>query len=553
MAPDDLHQSAAFIGENIVGRDVCVVHVQVLYQCLGIQARKAYEIALTRLPIEIGLSTLREPIAQDVAASYPFPMSKKTLNKKNLVSLGADRLADLCLELGEGSAEIKRRLRLELTHAAGHDALAAEVRKRIATIRRSTSYVEWNKTRPLARDLDTQLTMIADKIAPDAPETAFDLLWQFIELAPSVYERCDDSNGTVGAVFSDAIVRFADIVPRVKPDQEALAARIFTAMSGNDYGEWDGLLDQIGPALTPAGIAALKSAVDAHEAAPLPKGDMKSRVVYFGGGLGYSPDKDWPAKRKADEIRRWRQEIADLEGDVDAFLSQMDAKRLENPTFAADAAIRLIAAERAAEALPILETARDKAGKRFIPHDWDVAYMETLAALDRKEELHAFRWARFSETLAPGYLRDLLKALPDFEDIEMEERAKDLASRHKNFEAALAFFLDWSDLKLAAELVTSRADELDGDAYYVLTPASDALQHEHPLAATLCRRAMIRYTLDKAKSTRYKHAIRHFAECVSADAEVESYGRFIDHQAFTAELKAKHPRKTGFWSGVKRV
>ena len=62
---------------------------------------------------------------------------------------------------------------------------------------------------------------------------------------------------------------------------------------------------------------------------------------------------------------------------------------------------------------------------------------------------------------------------------------------------------------------------------------------------------MIRYTLDKARSTRYKHAIRHFAECASADADIECYGQFIDHVAFTAELKANHPRKSGFWSGVK--
>ena len=449
-------------------------------------------------------------------------MSKKALNRKNLVALGADRLADLCLELGEGNAEIKRRLRLELPHAAGPEALAHEVRKRIATIRRSTSYVEWNRTRPLIRDLDTQLTMIVDKIAPGAPDTAFDLLWQFVELAPSVYERADDSSGSVGAVFRDAITRFEDLAPQVQPNQKVLAERIFAAMSDNGYGEWDGLLEYVGSALTPEGIAALKDAVDAHEAAPIPEDSMESRAVFVGAGrLGYSLDNDWPAKRKADEIRRWRQEIADLEGDVDAFLSQFDVERLENPAFAADAATRLIAANR------------------------------ELAALDRKEELHAFRWQRFSATLAPSYLRDLLKALPDFDDIEMEEQAKALAFGHRNFEAALGFFLEWPDRKLAADLITARVDELDGDAYHALTPAADALQHDHPLAAILCRRAMIRYTLDTAKSTRYKHAIRHFAECASADADIESYGQSIDHVAFAAELRAKHPRKSGFWSGVK--
>ena len=46
-------------------------------------------------------------------------MSKKTLNKDNLTALGAERLADLLIEVSTGSADIKRRLRLELSHNVG--------------------------------------------------------------------------------------------------------------------------------------------------------------------------------------------------------------------------------------------------------------------------------------------------------------------------------------------------------------------------------------------------------------------------------------------------
>ena len=53
--------------------------------------------------------------------------------------------------------------------------------------------------------------MIVNKIAPDHPTTAFDLLWQFIELAPSLYERTDDRRGDIGEVFQSAILHFADI------------------------------------------------------------------------------------------------------------------------------------------------------------------------------------------------------------------------------------------------------------------------------------------------------------------------------------------------------
>ena len=43
-------------------------------------------------------------------------MSKKTLNKANLADLGVDRLGELLIEVSQVSADIKRRLRLELSY-----------------------------------------------------------------------------------------------------------------------------------------------------------------------------------------------------------------------------------------------------------------------------------------------------------------------------------------------------------------------------------------------------------------------------------------------------
>ena len=106
-------------------------------------------------------------------------MSKKTLNTANLAALGAERLAELLIEVSTGSADMKRRLRLELSHNLGPAELARDVRKRLVTIRRAKSYVGWRKRPALIKDLRTQSAMIIDKIAPDAPADAFDLLFDF--------------------------------------------------------------------------------------------------------------------------------------------------------------------------------------------------------------------------------------------------------------------------------------------------------------------------------------------------------------------------------------
>ncbi|MFN2306487.1 MAG: DUF6880 family protein, partial [Paracoccaceae bacterium] len=72
-------------------------------------------------------------------------MSKKTLNKANLERLGAPKLAELVMELVQGSAALQRRARMELSAAQGHKDVAADLRKRFASLRRSRSYVGWRK------------------------------------------------------------------------------------------------------------------------------------------------------------------------------------------------------------------------------------------------------------------------------------------------------------------------------------------------------------------------------------------------------------------------
>ena len=68
---------------------------------------------------------------------------------------------------------------------------------------------------------------------------------------------------------------------------------------------------------------------------------------------------------------------------------------------------------------------------------------------------------------------------------------------------ALAFLVSWPALDKAANLVTERSAELDGNHYEILSPAADALAAKHPLAATLLLRAMIDFAL---KENRVKRA-----------------------------------------------
>jgi len=229
-------------------------------------------------------------------------MSRKTLNKTNLAALGADRLADLMLEVSTGSAEIKRRLRLELSHNLGPQELAGDVRKRLVSLRKSRGFVSWRKRKSLIKDLNTQVGMITEKIAPEEPTQAFELLWQFIELAPSIYERVDDSRGEVGDVFRDALQRFEDIAPRAIFGPQTLAARVWDAVLDNGYGEFDGIISLLAPSLGDAGLTHLKALVQAYEDAPLPDEREDHAAIHFLRDLR-SEDGSYAAEEKTRFIK----------------------------------------------------------------------------------------------------------------------------------------------------------------------------------------------------------------------------------------------------------
>jgi hypothetical protein len=59
---------------------------------------------------------------------------RTTVTADTLMSLGAQRLAGILLDLADEQPTIKRRLRLELAGQAGGEAIAVEISKRLGPV-----------------------------------------------------------------------------------------------------------------------------------------------------------------------------------------------------------------------------------------------------------------------------------------------------------------------------------------------------------------------------------------------------------------------------------
>lgn len=472
--------------------------------------------------------------------------SKKKVNRDNLEAMGARRLAELLMDFAESDAAVKRRLRLELAAIAAPESLAAEVRKRLGQIARARAFVDWRSCRAVAADLETQRRTIVDQVAKIDSAEALDLMWRFMDLAESVQERCDDSSGVVGDVFHMACGDLGSLAQAAKPDPTELADRLFAAINENRYGQYNGLIGVLAPALGDKGLDILKARFIELSATPVERPPQDKRKIIGRGMAGPMYEDEIKAGSRKTTVRLALQEIADAQGDVDAFIAQYDERARKMPNIAAEIARRLLAVNRAKDALEAIEAA-ERGRYRWSDLDLEDARIDTLEALARSDEAQAARWSCFERALSGEHLRVYLRKLPDFEDMEAEERALEHVERSENVIQALAFLVSWPALDRAARLVALRAAQLDGDDYEVLSPAAAALAEKYPLAATLLLRAMIDFTLANARSSRYRHAARHFMECASLASSMPEPGTVETHEAYASRLKAKHGRKRGFW------
>ena len=474
--------------------------------------------------------------------------SENSLNLKNLKALGAERLAELLLELATGDASAKRRLRLELASKSGGADVASEIRKRLIVIERARSYVDWRKIKALAHDLDVQRSAIVAHLSQSHPKEAFDLLWRLLEMAPSIYERCDDSNGTIGSILARTMDDLSEVVERAQIAPDRLAETVFKGVCDNGYGQFDDLIPQMAQALGKVGLGLLKAKFEALAAEPFeaPRPEDRRIVGYSSRGPIYADD--YEAARRVRIVSSGLMDVADALGDADGYAACFSEEDHANPAIAAKIAKRYLASERPSEALVALERAETNFQNGGYWPDWPGVRIDVLDALSRNDEAQSARWDIFERSLSAEYLKAYLKRLPDFEDQLAEDRALSYVRKHPNLHEALAFLIAWPAHRLAAELVLERHDDLDGDRYELLTPGAEALENRYPLAATIMLRAMIEFSLARGKHTRYGHAARHLQTCEDLALRIDEFSPHMNHETYLASLKLRHGRKTGFWN-----
>ena len=464
--------------------------------------------------------------------------ARSKVTVESLTKLGAKRLAEILIEEAGRNRQVKQAVHMALAAETGASEVGHEIRKRLAQLARSEAFVSSEKARELASELERLKSTIVEIVGAGNPKLAAELLWQLLDLHATVFERLDDSSGRVGSLFRSACQDLGPLLKRAKSKPDELARMVLRRITDNGYGIYDGIVFALNDALGREGRNELSKLLEERRKSHLVS---EKRAAVRPGHFDYTLSGLLLALR----------DIADCENDVDAFIDTYEGFDLANPAYATEIAQRLLRAGRAEEALLYLDQgAPNDRNRHFKGLEWSDVRIGVLDALGRKDDAQALRFSLFERHLSAPHLKAYLKQLGDFEDVEAESAALAQMERHANIHAALAFLINWPALDRAARVVDARIKEINGDLYELLDPAASALEGKYPLASVLLRRRLIDFTLQKARSTRYRHAVRHVREIESQQSDIKDYGGHESHAEFMARLKREHSRKPAFWSSL---
>jgi hypothetical protein len=481
--------------------------------------------------------------------------SKKTLNIENLERLGTQRLAALVMDVVEGNAEAKRKCRLALAAAQGSSDVAHEVNKRLNAIRKATSYVGWEKRKKLTDDLNTQLDAIINKIATHDAKEATELLWRFMTLAESIFARCDDGNGTITAIFDNACQALGTIAVRAKTDASTLAEQTFQALLNNSYYQYDHLIPNLAQALGNTGLNALKQLLVDYSNEPLKADELDDNKMHP-WQFGWILKKDFfsiEQRRKDNLIKKALSQIAESQQDIETFIALHEGDKPYMPMIAAEIAKKLYDAGRIENAWLHLNTVVTSPDPRHY-EPWVDMRLTLFKVMGKAQEAQAFRWECFEQLLNAKLLREYLDLLPDFEDVAAEKRAMQYLVGYPDIHKSLAFLLQFTPQdrakKQAHEIIMARYNELDGNNYELLPQIATWLESRYPISATLCLRTLIDYTLDSAKSKRYRYASNYVYQCQMLLDGIDPNAKIVAHDDYVRHLKQRHKQKYAFWDMV---
>ena len=166
-------------------------------------------------------------------------MKQNKNTKKELVALGADKLAEALFELANRSEKADEVI---LRLLSSKKEKLKRFKAKLAGLKRRTHFISWRESSDFSCRLASLIKDLREAV--DDPKTGVECVLKFYETDEAIFECCDDSSGMIGEVFTyDALNMFVYYASKCE-DKEWIASEIERVVENDGYGVRDKLVSR---------------------------------------------------------------------------------------------------------------------------------------------------------------------------------------------------------------------------------------------------------------------------------------------------------------------
>ncbi len=364
------------------------------------------------------------------------------------------------------------------------DTQAIKSFKKAVTAAKNRKDMFWRSQAP---ELAMMLTRALEQLKRTVqnPRIGVEALVAFYKRDAEIFERCDDSYGSVGDVFRiTATDMFADYASQCA-NQNEIADQVLDLQEDSHYGVRDTLIDKLSSFLDKRGIERMIAILEQKA----------------------SEGQDIISQRP------WLYMIESLARQIkDGALFERTRERnwqgLNSRAYI-DIAKVYFASGDALTAYDRLRRASECGAKD--EYDYAELFREVCRSLGKTEEAKGISWDIFHRHRCMETFNELITQIGEDKRTEIIYKEVDLIMAANEFNATNAqFLLDVEETSCAQDYILARNDQLDGENYYQLVPLAENLETKGLyLAAVVIYRALLEGNLAKAISKYYTHGVRY--------------------------------------------
>jgi len=440
------------------------------------------------------------------------------LKRTHLIELGAEQLADTLLELYDrypAVADVVDRL------LATPDENIKRYKAKLANLKRSRRFISWHESGDFAQQL--QQLLIDLERGVKEPCAGVELVGRFFEADASIFNRCDDSNGTVGDIFrfsaTDLFVSFANRCV----NKHFIADLVIKLNEDDGYGVRDSLFKRVGEYLPEA---TLRGMVDELWR----KAELTTDNYQTGSWL------------------RAIQMLAKQLRDAPLF----EKARLENttPSVAAWFDIAQVYLECGEPHIALTKLKQIPESEGFMLDERQQLLLSIYRQLGNDEAQTKIAWQIFNAHHDQTTLTQLLDCIgQDQRDTVINDALNSIAQDHHLSYDDAAFLLVVERIDELEIYLLQRIEQLNGNFYFRLLPLAEALEKGGKLLiCCLIYRALLDSILARALSKYYHHGVKYLKKLDQLAPYVTDWQSWPTHNTYLANLQENHKRKSAFWS-----